>query len=413
MAITKRFTHLNYSGSNHSILDAETAYITGTLTVHGGTVLGNAAADLVQITGSIETTTATTAKFFGGLSGSLTHLTDGSSYLRAGSGIQIVTGALGDVTITNTDAGFWDEVVPGTIKTDNNVWTLSLSASNGIEVTGSSVFLGNVQLGDSSADIIAVTGSATFLNNSIFSGSVFLGDSLADSIQVTGSLDVANSAIFRSGLSGSLTKLADGTSYIIAGAGITVTSASNGAITIASTGEVETPPELYYDPDTVGVAATSGSLAVTGSVTLSTGGTGYRKLVVGGLDIGPITGAMATVGAGPGVMSGSILSASQGVWDGTNAAMLRHEFHIVGISTDASAYYAGSYLVSTFVSAGGAQTAVGATETSRETAGAASAWDVNINSNVDVTVTGSAGLTVNWYAQRTKEMSISADGSRT
>lgn len=412
MAIMKRFTHLNNSGSNHSILDAETAYITGSLTVHGATVLGNATTDLVQITGSIETTALTTAKFFGGLSGSLTHLTDGSSYLRAGSGIQILTGALGDVTITNTDAGFWDEVVPGTIKTDNNVWTLSLSASNGIQVTGSSIFLDNVQLGNASTDIIAVTGSAVFLNNSIFSGSMFLGDTSSDRVEVTGSLDVANSAIFRSGLSGSLTQLADGTSFIIAGAGITVTSASNGAITIASTGEVETPPELYYDatPDT---AATSGSLAVTGSITLAKAGTGRGLLVFGGLDIGPITGSMQTVDTGPGIMSGSILSASQGVWDGTNAAMLRHEFHIVGISTDASAYYAGSYLVSTFVNAAGAQSAVGATETSRETVGAASTWDVNINSNVDITVTGSAGLTVNWYTQRTKEMSISSDGSRT
>ena len=103
------------------------------------------------------------------------------------------------------------------------------------------------------------------------------------------------------------------------------------------------------------------------------------------MDVGPITGTLQTVGAAAGVLGGTILSASQGVWDGTNAAMLRHEFHIVGISTDASAYYAGSYLVSTFVSAGGSQTAVGATETSRETAGAASAWDVNINS---VIVTG-------------------------
>ena len=38
------------------------------------------------------------------------------------------------------------------------------------------------------------------------------------------------------GFSGSLTRLMDGTSYIIAGSGITVTSASNGAITLSSAG---------------------------------------------------------------------------------------------------------------------------------------------------------------------------------
>lgn len=43
------------------------------------------------------------------------------------------------------------------------------------------------------------------------------------------------------GLSGSLTKLTDGTSYIIAGSGIGVSSASNGAITISATGGGGTP----------------------------------------------------------------------------------------------------------------------------------------------------------------------------
>jgi len=38
------------------------------------------------------------------------------------------------------------------------------------------------------------------------------------------------------GLSGSLTQLVDGTSYMIAGSNVTITSASNGAVTIASTG---------------------------------------------------------------------------------------------------------------------------------------------------------------------------------
>ena len=41
---------------------------------------------------------------------------------------------------------------------------------------------------------------------------------------------------FFNGLSGSLTQLTDGSSYIVAGAGITITSASNGAITIEASG---------------------------------------------------------------------------------------------------------------------------------------------------------------------------------
>ena len=43
------------------------------------------------------------------------------------------------------------------------------------------------------------------------------------------------------GFSGSLTKLMDGTSYLIAGSNVTITSASNGAITISSTSGSGTP----------------------------------------------------------------------------------------------------------------------------------------------------------------------------
>jgi hypothetical protein len=43
------------------------------------------------------------------------------------------------------------------------------------------------------------------------------------------------------GLSGSLTKLTDGSSYLIAGTNITITSASNGQVTISSTGGSGTP----------------------------------------------------------------------------------------------------------------------------------------------------------------------------
>ena len=47
---------------------------------------------------------------------------------------------------------------------------------------------------------------------------------------------VYGSAKFFNGLSGSLTQLTDGSSYLIAGANVTITTSSNGSITIASTG---------------------------------------------------------------------------------------------------------------------------------------------------------------------------------
>ena len=49
-----------------------------------------------------------------------------------------------------------------------------------------------------------------------------------------GDISASGSLIVSGGISGSLTKLPDGTSYLVAGSGITISSASNGAITIAS-----------------------------------------------------------------------------------------------------------------------------------------------------------------------------------
>ncbi|NBO99910.1 MAG: hypothetical protein EBU90_07245 [Proteobacteria bacterium] len=57
----------------------------------------------------------------------------------------------------------------------------------------------------------------------------------------TGKIIANGAAVFNDGLSGSLTKLVDGTSYLIAGSNVTITSASNGAVTISSTGGSGTP----------------------------------------------------------------------------------------------------------------------------------------------------------------------------
>lgn len=68
-------------------------------------------------------------------------------------------------------------------------------------------------------------------------GPSFIGGSTSANVliqttraQVTGTLDVSG------GLSGSLTRLANGSSYLIAGSNVTITSQSNGAVTITSSG---------------------------------------------------------------------------------------------------------------------------------------------------------------------------------
>ena len=77
------------------------------------------------------------------------------------------------------------------------------------------------------------------------------------------------------GISGSLTQLTGSTSYLVAGANITISSASNGPITISSTGGGS--GDTYWQSDVNNVIYTTGSVEITGSVTLATDGTGARR----------------------------------------------------------------------------------------------------------------------------------------
>ena len=159
------------------------------------------------LSGNVSSFTATgSARFNAGLSGSLTHLVDGTSYLFAGNGISISTGSDGQVTITN----------------DGTVGDItSVVAGAGLEGGGTS---GDVTLGITS-DIATLTGSNTFAgSNNIFSNGVRVNENI--SVTGTGS--------FESGISGSLTRLIDGTSYIVEGANITVATGSSGQITISA-----------------------------------------------------------------------------------------------------------------------------------------------------------------------------------
>ena len=66
------------------------------------------------------------------------------------------------------------------------------------------------------------------------------GSQFSGNVGITGSLGVLN------GISGSLTKLYDGTSYLIAGSNITISSASNGQITITSSAVAGAPSDGPY-----------------------------------------------------------------------------------------------------------------------------------------------------------------------
>jgi hypothetical protein len=148
--------------------------------------------------------------------GSLTKLADGSDYLLAGSNITLTTGSGGAVTIAASSAA----------STAAQYLTLATDAS----LANERVFTPSTGL---SASDGGSNGNYTLsIDNSVvatISGSTFTG-----------------AVKFNQGLSGSLTQLVDGTSYLVAGTNVTITSASNGSVTISSAAST-TPGGSNYD----------------------------------------------------------------------------------------------------------------------------------------------------------------------
>jgi hypothetical protein len=146
-----------------------------------------------------------TGSFVGTFSGSLTKLSDGSDYLLAGSGITLMTGSGGAITITGTG---------GTGNITGSIASTQIAFGSGPNV---------------------INGSANLTFN-------------------TGTNALATSIVSASQLTGSLTKLSDGSNYLLAGTGVTLVTGSNGAITInGSLGAV------YGGALTVYVDSTNGS----------------------------------------------------------------------------------------------------------------------------------------------------------
>ena len=168
------------------------------------TLTGSVFSGHVGITGSLHSTAELSGSIVKAarLSGSLTTLENGNPYLVAGTGIALATGSNGQVTITG------------------NVGDITgVTAGTGLSGGGNT---GGVTLNINNSVVATLTGS-------VFSGHVGITGSLHSTAEVSGSIIKAPT------LTGSLTKLEDGSSYLVAGSNITITSASNGSVTIAST----------------------------------------------------------------------------------------------------------------------------------------------------------------------------------
>ena len=135
----------------------------------------------------------------------------------------------------------------------------SSSVSGFLTSTGSTSFAGNLGYSHLTSNIGTDTfffvsgtqgskdsstrGAAVFGGDVVISGTLYGGSPLI----IGGELKLpSSSAIFEGGISGSLTRLHDGTSAFIAGDGMIITSESNGSVTITSNaGELRS--KIFYD----------------------------------------------------------------------------------------------------------------------------------------------------------------------
>lgn len=223
------------------------------------TISGSAFTGGVKISDNLRVTG--TGSFDTGISGSLTRLTDGTSYLVAGTNVTITSASNGQITIASSGGG-------------SGTSFFTSPAAGKINTTGSAVFAGG-QLGTSyvattvGSDVFFfVSGAIDSKGTAITGSAVFGGDLL-----VSGNINAPR------GMSGSLTRLTDGTSYLAAGSNITITSSSNGQVTIASSGGGGgsiTVKENDGDPSVSGVTTISFDNAIVtdeGSNTVVISGT--------------------------------------------------------------------------------------------------------------------------------------------
>ena len=300
------------------------------------TLSGSVFSGHVGVTGSIHSTAELSGSILRApaLSGSLTHLEDGSSYIIAGTNVQVATGSSGAITISSTDTnttyvdsdfnhdnltGFvanehidWTQASAGTVHSSNYTDTnTTYSAGSGLDLSGTTFALdlksGSGLVIDSTELSIDDAKIAT-LSGSVFSGHVGVTGSLHSTAEVSGSILKARA------ISGSLTHLDDGSSYLIAGSNITIATGSSGAVTIASTGgaanafstiAISGQDSVVADSQTDTLTLAAGSNitlttnAASDTITIaSSGGGGSITAVSGSTSIG----SMSTLRFGPGLL---------------------------------------------------------------------------------------------------------------
>ena len=237
------------AGGTFSVDAVGTSNLTtnGALTVSGSTGLNLASdsgeIDLTTRQGAVDINAATTVSI------------DGAGGINLGTtadvAFDIDTDTLdidssGAITIDSTSTFSVDAVGTSNVTTHG---TLTVSGSDGLNLYADSGTI-DIETRTGAVDIDAASTIAidtTDTSNGVKIATATSGvpvlighttseTTIQDNVTVKGNLGVNGIVTGSLGLSGSLTRLVDGRSYLAAGANVTITSASNGQVTIASSG---------------------------------------------------------------------------------------------------------------------------------------------------------------------------------
>jgi hypothetical protein len=319
--------------------------VSGSFEITGTTVPGdNSSYDLGSVSKSWRTIYSTA------LSGSLTKLASGADYLVAAGNVVLTTGSNGSISIATVNSGTIHGVTAGTGLTGGGAsGTVSLTLSN----TGSAGSYGSassvpVFTTDAQGRVTAVSPTSIQVtqaqvtnltsdlsNRALTSTTVSAGTGLTgggdlstnrtlsinDAVVATVSGATFTGAVnFNSGLSGSLTKLSNGSDYLVAGSGINLATGSSGAVTISSNA-VTSPGGLdtyvqFKDGSTFGgnsgLTYNKTAQALTGTyIVASTGFSGsLTKLSTGGDYLIAGTGIVLSTGSSGAVTITSAVAGS-------------------------------------------------------------------------------------------------------
>ena len=230
------------------------------------TISGSGFKGHVGVTGSLYSTTTISGSLLKGnyLTGSLTKLANGTSYLVAGSNVTITSGSTGQVTIASTDTNTTYTAGDG-LDLSTTTFSLDLKSGGGLKIDSTELsiepndFAGTGLMDDGSDNLKINDSIVATISGSGFKGHVGVTGSLYSTTTISGSLLKGNY------LTGSLTQLTDGSSYLVAGDNVTITSASNGQVTISSTGGGGgSSSSSFFNETSSGFINTTGSLSIAG-----------------------------------------------------------------------------------------------------------------------------------------------------